>query len=354
MTKLRLRELSERGPHPSGDESVEMCIEADRRSPPMRIQAPDEGGAWESRSCVSRQVWVLWVLLLVLIIGSVARIALHAGYAPAGHAMALSPQVMRAMSLFWVEALEGGLSGAAAMVVQVVTLLWLRTTMNYQYKHGGSFRAALSHLYQEGGVRRLYAGLAPALIQGPISRFGDTAANDGIRAALGALDATAAWPSAYTSVACSVAAGLFRVLLMPLEVVKTSMQVEGTGALKSLRSRIHRRGPCVLWEGLVATFAAHFAGHLPWFGTRSLLLRVLPAAPTVEIELVRAALIGLASSLVADLISNPMRVIKVMLFVCERERERERVRARVREGMVANNLAQLQNRPTPCMPVLQM
>ena len=44
-------------------------------------------------------------------------------------------------------------------VVQVLTLLWLRTTMNYQYKHGGSFCAALSHLYKEGGVARLYAGV---------------------------------------------------------------------------------------------------------------------------------------------------------------------------------------------------
>jgi len=235
-------------------------------------------------------------------------IVLRSGYAWEG---AFSPQVQTAIRLFWVEALEGGLSGAAAMVVQVVTLLWLRTTMNYQYKHGGSFRAALSILYNEGGIRRLYAGLAPALIQGPISRFGDTAANDGIRAALGALDATSELPSAYISVACSVAAGLFRVLLMPLEVVKTSMQVEGKDALSSLRGRIQRRGPCVLWEGLFATFGAHFAGHLPWFGTRNLLLRVLPMAPSVEIEVGRAAFIGLASSLVADIVSNPIRVIKV-------------------------------------------
>lgn len=303
MIKLRLRDLSERSAHPSGDESVEMmCMEgADRQSPPLRT--PDEGRTW-----FSKRFWVVWMLLLVLIIAVLARLA---GHAREGAENVLPPSIHRAMSLFWVEALEGGLSGAAAMAVQVITLLWLRTTMNFQYKHGGSFRAALSHLYQEGGIRRLYAGLAPALIQGPISRFGDTAANDGIRAALGALDATAAWPSAYISVACSVAAGLFRVLLMPLEVVKTSMQVEGKDAIKSLRGRIQRRGPCVLWEGLLATFAAHFAGHLPWFGTRSLLLKALPEASTAELDVVRTALIGLASSLVADLVSNPMRVIKV-------------------------------------------
>ncbi len=32
------------------------------------------------------------------------------------------------------KAARGGVSGAAAMTVQVGTLMWLRTTMNYQYR----------------------------------------------------------------------------------------------------------------------------------------------------------------------------------------------------------------------------
>ena len=66
-----------------------------------------------------------------------------------------------------------------AMVLNVFTLMWLRTTMNYQYKHGISFNEALDRLYKEGGVRRFYQGLSAALIQAPLSRFGDTAANTG-------------------------------------------------------------------------------------------------------------------------------------------------------------------------------
>ena len=248
-----------------------------------------------------------WSSLAVIFVGCVQ---LWKGISWTGTGV-LSPEVAKAMGLFWLEALEGGLSGAAAMVVQVITLLWLRTTMNYQYKHGGSFTSALSSLYREGGVRRLYAGLLPALIQGPLSRFGDTAANDGVRAALKALEATSTWSSTYVSVICSLVAGAFRVMLMPLVVVKTSMQVQGAGAgLASVRGRISRRGMCALWEGLIATFGAHFAGHLPWFGTRDLLLRILPSADTPLLDLGRSAAIGLVCSLVADLISNPFRVIK--------------------------------------------
>ena len=69
--------------------------------------------------------------------------------------------------------------GAAAMGIQVCTLMWLRTTMNYQYRHGSTTTEALKKLYGEGGVRRFYRGIAPALLQGPIARFGDTAANTG-------------------------------------------------------------------------------------------------------------------------------------------------------------------------------
>ena len=44
--------------------------------------------------------------------------------------------------------------------------------MNFQYAKGMSTIEALKFLYAEGGIRRFYRGVAPALIQGPLSRFG--------------------------------------------------------------------------------------------------------------------------------------------------------------------------------------
>ena len=57
--------------------------------------------------------------------------------------------------------------------------MWLRTTINYQYRYGTTTGQALRTLYKEGGIPRFYRGLLPALVQGPLSRFGDTAANAG-------------------------------------------------------------------------------------------------------------------------------------------------------------------------------
>lgn len=79
------------------------------------------------------------------------------------------------------------------MVIQVLTLMPLRTVMkyvrcgirtplakspliasvmtySYQYRYGGSFLGTARTLYAEEpkGPGRYYAGLAPALVQGPV------------------------------------------------------------------------------------------------------------------------------------------------------------------------------------------
>eukprot|EP00439_Symbiodinium_sp_Y106_P035920 s4804_g4.t1 len=75
------------------------------------------------------------------------------------------------------KALSGGLAGMGAQAINVLTLMWMRTIMNYQYR--GTFMSVAKTLYADGGIPRFYRGLAPGLIQAPVSRFGDTAANDG-------------------------------------------------------------------------------------------------------------------------------------------------------------------------------
>lgn len=76
------------------------------------------------------------------------------------------------------KAVSGGIGGFIAGVIQVVTLMWLRTTVNYQYRYGVSMMEALRELYRQGGVYRFYRGLPYAIIQGPLARFGGVAAND--------------------------------------------------------------------------------------------------------------------------------------------------------------------------------
>lgn len=59
-------------------------------------------------------------------------------------------------------------------------------------------------------------------MQGPLSRFGDTAANTGILTLLDNLEATQNINVGFKTVAASVAAGAFRIFLMPIDTVKVS------------------------------------------------------------------------------------------------------------------------------------
>lgn len=161
-------------------------------------------------------------------------------------------------------AMRGGTAGAVAMGLNVGALMWMRTTVrvlcnvylmtamgcasfhlrtsnrtpllvhilclitytviftqvNYQYRNGTSFPVALRTLYADGGIPRFYRGVLPALIQGPMSRFGDTAANTGMLTLMNSMDATKDLNVGWKTATASAAAAAFRIFLMPVVRVR--------------------------------------------------------------------------------------------------------------------------------------
>ncbi|CAG8960454.1 hypothetical protein HYFRA_00008173 [Hymenoscyphus fraxineus] len=236
-------------------------------------------------------------------------------------------------------ALGGGLSGAAAMVLQVLLLMPLRTIMNYQYRRGGTFTTTTKTLYQEGGMRRYYQGIGAALFQGtvytylltqlslsqifmkinhltsspgPLSRFGDTAANAGILALLQSNTYLKDLPSPIKTIFAALCAASFRMILTPIDTLKTTLQVQGAPGTRLLRQRIRVNGIGSLWWGAIATAVATFVGYYPWFGTYNFLIASIPEPPKQQIFewLLRLAFIGFTASVVSDTISNSLRVVK--------------------------------------------
>lgn len=211
-------------------------------------------------------------------------------------------------------ALGGGKAGASAAVVQVFSLMWLRTSMNYQYRYGGNLVSSLKELWREGGIPRLYQGLPFALIQGPLTRFGDTAANVGILALLESTPETQALPLPVKTALGSITAGLWRIVLMPIDASKTAMQVEGADGLKNLWGLVNEeRSLRPLYLGSLAQASATAAGHFPWFLTYNFVDTVVPAVSSSEdlfLSLARSAFLGLSASCVSDVCSNSLRVIK--------------------------------------------
>lgn len=151
-------------------------------------------------------------------------------------------------------------------------------------------------------------GISAALVQAPLSRFGDTAAN---AFALSLLEQVQL-PVAIKTIAASLLAGSFRIALVPIDTVKTMMQVEGKGGMAALRAKVKANGPSAMFHGALASAAATFAGHYPWFAMFNTLQEVVPKPRDDELlaKLSRNAAIGFASSVTSDTISNSLRVIK--------------------------------------------
>jgi len=204
------------------------------------------------------------------------------------------------------KALGGGIAGALAMIVQVVALMWMRTTINFQHKYGMTTSEALAALYAEGGIARFYQGMSAALLQAPLSRFGDTAAYAGVMALL----ENASLAPSLKTLCASLAASLFRIGITPIDTVKTTLQVEGAAGMALLQARVAEGGMLTLYSGALGSSFATLVGHYPWFLTYDFLQKLVPRFEGPIPKLIRSALLGFISALASDIVSNSVRVVK--------------------------------------------
>lgn len=211
-------------------------------------------------------------------------------------------------------AVRDGYAASMASIVSVFLLMWLRTAMSYQHVKGVTMSQAIQQLYNDGGVPRFYKGLIPALCMMPLSRFGDIFSNEVAREFL-----QDSFPAAVVTVFASSMAAGWRILISPADTTKTMMQVHGTEGLNHLKNKIAKNGISALYEGAMGASAATWVGHYPWFVTHNFLEAYCVRNHILGAHLkqqnstrknLRRALLGLISSLVSDVCSNAIRVLK--------------------------------------------
>lgn len=110
--------------------------------------------------------------------------------------------------------------------------------MNYQYRYGTTTTQAIRTLNADGGWTRFYQGITVALVQGPVARFGDTAANVGILALLQSNPFMSKLPTLIKTIFASFAAACFRIILTPIDTLKTTLQTQGRAGIPILRNRV--------------------------------------------------------------------------------------------------------------------
>eukprot|EP01063_Lacrimia_lanifica_P011235 TRINITY_DN18057_c0_g1_i1.p1 TRINITY_DN18057_c0_g1~~TRINITY_DN18057_c0_g1_i1.p1 ORF type:complete len:316 (+),score=98.32 TRINITY_DN18057_c0_g1_i1:70-1017(+) len=251
----------------------------------------------------------LGVGLAVLVLLALLVMVMNAG--PSG----ASPTAASNES-FWGTALEKswktGSAGFLAGMLQVLAFMWLRTVMNHQYANGGSMLGVLAALYAEGGVGRFYKGLEFAIVQAPMTRFGDTFLNNLVTLAFQHHSpGTAMW---IVTMLGSTLAAAFRIAMTPIDTFKTTRQVHGDAAYTLLVAKVSQRSFLELFAGWEANFAASWAGNYPWFFVYNTLQGVLvkDAWAGPYRKHIRNAIIGVAASTASDVASNCIRVVKTI------------------------------------------
>lgn len=228
--------------------------------------------------------------------------------------MALNLKQLGDVSAKAARAVRDGYAASMASVVSVFLLMWLRTSMSYQHVNGVTMSEAIERLYKDGGIPRFYRGLVPALCMMPLSRFGDIFSNEVAREFL-----SESFPAAVVTMFASSMAAAWRILITPADTVKTMMQVHGTEGITHLQTKIYKLGPTALYEGAMGASAATWVGHYPWFVTHNFLEAYCVRNKILDAHLkhqnptrknIRRALLGLMSSLVSDVCSNAIRVLK--------------------------------------------
>eukprot|EP00551_Chaetoceros_affinis_P011929 CAMPEP_0203678240 /NCGR_PEP_ID=MMETSP0090-20130426/31205_1 /ASSEMBLY_ACC=CAM_ASM_001088 /TAXON_ID=426623 /ORGANISM="Chaetoceros affinis, Strain CCMP159" /LENGTH=656 /DNA_ID=CAMNT_0050545393 /DNA_START=284 /DNA_END=2254 /DNA_ORIENTATION=+ len=204
----------------------------------------------------------------------------------------------------------GGIPGAIAGIVQVLTLMWLRTVMNYQCRYGSTFLQSVRSLYNQGGIPRFYRGLSFALVQAPLARFVATAANDGVETLLANLKCTKDWGAGRSTVIASIVVGMWRIFLMPIDTCKTVLQVDSVDGFRSLMRKVKAGRIYVLYQGAAANAVSAIASHYPWFYTYRVLSHNRFLQNIIRSNTLRNALIGFISSVISDTVANSVRVVK--------------------------------------------
>ncbi|CAM9868408.1 unnamed protein product, partial [Ectocarpus fasciculatus] len=208
--------------------------------------------------------------------------------------------------------LRSGFSGAFAGMVQVLSLMWLRTAVNYQYRYGVSIGQALRDLKLQGGIPRFYRGLSFALIQGPLAKFGGACANE-LSLHYCKLYCSDRYHLVLSTILGGILSGLWRFAIMPIDICKTILQVDGKVGLDTLLSKVTAEKSILpLYKGAVATMITTIVSSYPWLYTYNFLKSSIAVPDGIYIRALRNGIIGFIASAVSDVVSNSFRVVKIL------------------------------------------
>lgn len=192
-------------------------------------------------------------------------------------------------------------SGGVASTLQLSCLYWLRTCIKYQYVYNTSLHHTFLKLYRDSDRFRLYRGFIPTCSKVGLGKIAEAGIISYFKPELSKNNIFE------QSIYASSLTSIWKMTLMPLDMLSNSYQVNGIQSSQIVRNKIQKYGYSVLWNGTTIYFGIAQMNYFLWIYTYNNLNLKLPSHIHPDLK---NALIGFSASFVADLVVNPFRIIK--------------------------------------------
>ena len=193
------------------------------------------------------------------------------------------------------------ISGGIASSLQLSCLYWLRTCIKYQYVYNTSLHYTFLKLYRDSDRFRLYRGFIPTCSKVGLGKIGEAGLISYFKPEVSKNNIFE------QSIYASFLTSIWKMSLMPLDMLSNSYQVNGIQSSQIVRNKIQKYGYSVLWNGTTIYFGIAQMNYFLWIYTYNNLNLKLPSHIYPDFK---NALIGFSASFVSDLVVNPFRIIK--------------------------------------------
>lgn len=195
---------------------------------------------------------------------------------------------------------ESGFAGGMAGGIQLSSLYWLRTIIKYQYVYPRNLSITTRYLWHDTDKLRLFRGFIPNFSKVFLGKIGEASLIKNFQ------------PNEksdifYNTILTSCFITTWKTLMMPLDTLGNSYQVNGKDASQIIKKRIQQEGAIALWSGTGVYLNISFINYTIWIYTYHNLNHSLPTKINQDI---RNGLIGLSATFLSDLVINPLRVMK--------------------------------------------
>lgn len=183
------------------------------------------------------------------------------------------------------------LACTSACALQSSCFFWIKPIMKNQHVYGGSIKKTFFALKKEADFFRFYRGFIPALLKSSIGRTSDITIYKYLQQHYDK-------SKELSSIIGGISSSTVKVVIMPLDTISNTLQVHGKNGYKHLKGNFYR--------GTIAYAILHSTNSALWLLNYSYFKEHKPFIN----ENLNYIYTGLSSSLVSDLVVNPLRVIK--------------------------------------------